>query len=49
MYPQVTQLDTRSTRLRAELELVRQLKALAPERPKRAFSWLRPRRATCSA
>ncbi len=49
MYPQVTQLDARSTRLRAELELIRQLKALAPERPRRGLPRLRPRRATCSA
>jgi len=49
VYPPVTQLDTRSAELRAELELIRQLKALAPERRKRAFPRLRPRRVTCSA
>jgi hypothetical protein len=48
MYPQVTQLDTRSAELRAELELIRRLKALEPERAKRSFPSLRPRRATCS-
>ena len=42
MYPHVTQLDTRSTELRAELELIRQLR---PRRQRRAFPSLRFRRA----
>ena len=49
MYPQVTQFQTRDAEVRAELELIRQLRAAAPERRRRVFPSLRLRRARRSA
>jgi hypothetical protein len=49
MYPQVTQFETRDAEVRAELELIRRLRAAASERRGRVLPSLRLRRARRSA